>query len=853
MSIFDSMRLGESASATNEGRQKWRELWLKQESNETQKDLVDVQRTQVDVDRERVINDGRRIGLEESKDRYQRHKDAYDNAMTMLPNMTFDEALQFVEDFEDTNPFKSQLRAGVYSQTINADPTQASNYLNNILNLPVGQTFLLPAAIDSARALGRRMGWSDETIVEMVETLEEWHAHLGGEQEFTRRNEMERMVADLANVRASTDNIYAETDKTRAFTAGIIQDTSFKADEHPEVMRQLRAVSSRMEHEEVIAAAQAGQIDERLAAELNVLLAQLSLAEVDVQIAERTIRAVVNRITAESEIVEEEARHLVATGLVRDAIVQGNLDHLETSISFLEEQTEGQRLANSLTEVEVERAGLALDTQTYSLLATMVERGDAAVIRATAGRLLGILNVPEDLVDGIVESMATEAGQTGDRRVRMARFAEEIARADSLVARRTINARVRTANAGARNADAEADLNRWLADSAQDRHDTAVRLQERGLDIEERKLTQMIRNAASGAGTTTSEFTLTSAWSKANTLTGWDSRRFQEQVGELLELDAHIDALQAAMRPGGGGSVLVLEQLAAQGYPGIDITDPVGSYNYLVNRLNGSRQILTNNATAFITAFLSHGQIPEAHMIGMLGNEREWVEAWARVTGERPPAPSDAGEPAGDTTRETPITPEIEARLGVSAPLHAGQDPVFAAAAVFESLESEGLLEGTGITRPSQLVPHLARVRTQQESDRNLLNDARWLVVAYDTHLDLNDSNSINRVIQNELNPRISWLQEHLTPRAILGLVTPSTHDPLFIRVRLPEIIQEISFNTGLSEDELTAKGVLYPASGGVRVNAETLLSVINSSLTRANTAVGTLQRHDADRVQGRR
>ena len=243
-------------------------------------------------------------------------------------------------------------------------------------------------------------------------------------------------------------------------------------------------------------------LPDQLQAELRVLDAQAQELESANELFNRVMEYTVRRAAAETGMSEEDLRHQLATASVKDALVQGDLDHVRAVINYTISNTALTDATRDLTREQIAALGLDMAATRIEIASTLAESGQTALLR----------ELLPDLMEGLVDTSVIP---------RLTDALVEIA--DSNMSHRNkmeaANARIAIAEAGLmefREADAprSAAFDRWIGHTQiaqgwrsleidgerlefdRDRHGDVVRLEEWGLRIRERELDAYIQSLA---------------------------------------------------------------------------------------------------------------------------------------------------------------------------------------------------------------------------------------------------------------------------------------------------------------------------------------------------------------------
>ena len=477
---------GSAASATNDSLLQWRQLWQQQDATNKQYDLAQQQMTfqaaqQRDQQafQERLANaqNDFNLGVLERKELF----DVSQIALDMMPNMTLDQQWSQVEALEQIgSPLVHIARNTVQASLFN-NFEDAVSLVDSVFTAPLGTAFTPAFVRQAADAVISRSGMGEEEAVAFREELEaaltarqgdaeEWD-NLGWE---TARTGLNQARANVLETQANVYNLNAQTQR-------IFQDTQFEADKHGFIIDSMdlqnQLMGLQVNREEMVN----GNLPAQMAAELRNLNAQTKGLENGNELFNRTVEIQVQTMATQLGITQEQLRHDVATGMTRDAIVQGDLDYLRATIDYVGQQELESVARTEGLHVSAEAARLDMSNTRVSILTQLVEMGRPDLLTAVGGDLIAGLDVPEGERAQLLASLA----ETANSRLSNS---EKVERAN-----------VQVAMAEARYAEWNADTaaERWQSDA--DRADRALDLQAEGLAIERTRVGAYQASLASGS------------------------------------------------------------------------------------------------------------------------------------------------------------------------------------------------------------------------------------------------------------------------------------------------------------------------------------------------------------------
>ena len=413
----------------------WRRLWMQEEEAERRHDLAERQllqqkeladrnynlardqmahqmdlQTDAQAFQQRMAEDLRlhELGL---LDREEKLK-VSEMAINLMPTMSLEGQWQQVEHLEQMGSPLAATARGVVRQGIFQDPNQAIAMVDTLFTAPPGTPFTPEFVEQAARAVIRVTGMEGETADDFMkdvktalerraEEREEWN-----EMEWaSARTSLRQSQANLADTRATT----RETDQR---TANMLQQYDINEEQRGEILESLRLSNVALASENAMAQIREGFLPQMMAAQLGNILATTQGIENQNRFFEETFENMVEDVVNATAISREEARHIVATGAVRDAAAKGDLELLKATIAHTHSHTDLLDAQSGALSQQMQEARIAMATQ-------LVEDGHADLIGALADDLFSDLGLSTEQQAELVEGLKDTANSRMSHREKM--------------------------------------------------------------------------------------------------------------------------------------------------------------------------------------------------------------------------------------------------------------------------------------------------------------------------------------------------------------------------------------------------------------------------------------------------
>jgi len=704
---------GSAAQATNDSLLQWRQLWQQQDATNKQYDLAQQQMTfqaqqqkdaQAFQERLAKAQEAFQLGVLDRNELFEVSKIALDQMANMTPEQQWAqvEALQGLG-----SPLLSVAQNSVRTSLFD-NFSDAVNLVDSVFTAPIGTAFN-PAFVGlAADAVIARSGMQGEEAEAFRNQLDEALAARGGDAEEWNALQWDSARTSLSQARANVDQTVAQTTQIDAQTAQIFQNTQFDADKHGFIVDSLELQNRLLTLEGNQLELVNGNLPAQFSAELRNLEARTRELDNGAELFNRTLEHQVRTFAAQTGIAEEELRHTLATGLTRDAIVQGDLDYLRATIDYVGAQ-EAESIARAEgLNVSTDAARLDMTNTRVAMVTQLVELGRGDLLAQVGGELFAGLGIPEDAQGELLASLR----ETADSRLSSAEKIEK--------------ANVQVALAEARHAT-------WQAATAEEQrrfdNDIATQrlaLEQQGMALEEQRLQGYLNslNAPAPGSVSIPTSDIHNAVKNGIGISVGDLNSATSNYNGWVQADQTMMGMVAA-NPDGTFEVRDREGLAAlaQQY-GIDasLMDPQETARALQTLITVERNTTRSRAEAdtlaYARAFIQEsGRIPTAGELGFETGDPIYTAAIQRIPGlTLLPDASDA------------VTLDLENLAATLSP-SIGEDGILfgGASAVYEDLlatHGETALEAAGIFDASAVLPILQRASAEYQQDFNLATAA---------------------------------------------------------------------------------------------------------------------------------
>jgi hypothetical protein len=465
--VFGALFSGQAAQTTDESLRRWRQLFQAEEQMELQREQLEQTAT--------LQEDSQAHAIELAKLQAQLANENLDRQEAFKVGETL-----FTSQEEGRTPLDQQY---AIAETLSASGNRwAKLYEDNIRSSLNGSSEDTIAAIDALftakpgdkfNAIQYRAaapayanfagleGKERENFIQQVNDLVSHYNSLGAEVEDAAMRRLEAEVtnleetvnatrANIASTKAGTELTKAQTVSVGTNTARTLQLMEQDKELHPLLMEGQRQQNALWEQQTIRETIQNGVLPEQLAANLALSWEQVKEHKLANDYTLATFNDMVRKVQSEADISEENARHLVATGLLRDALKSNELDRGIQLLTTMGLEEEGQRLANENARLSNEGQELKNKELRLSMLNTLAQEGRPEQVAALGEILLAPLGFSE-------EDNASILGR-----------AQELAGQRQVTISDLEGLQVKVAEAEARSKVANADLDEWKAANAEE-------------------------------------------------------------------------------------------------------------------------------------------------------------------------------------------------------------------------------------------------------------------------------------------------------------------------------------------------------------------------------------------------
>jgi hypothetical protein len=832
---------GAAAQATDQSLRSWRELWERQSAREQQQKQFEQTLT---FQREQQLNQQAfQERLQKMQQEFQLgvldRNEAFkigELALEQLPTLDLDAQWNVANILQETGNPLAPLISNSIRQGLFDNPSQAIAEIEALFTAEPGTKFNPVRVRMAADVYAARAGLSGperDAFFQNVESLvEEYNS--GAEEIDTLK--VEALRTTVAQGKASLAKTEAETARLDADTQAIFQGMNFEADKHQFILDNLALNNALLKTQANIAQLQYLHLPQEMAANLRLLHAQAQQLENGSELFQRTLEHQVRQIAAAADLGEEEARHAVATGLARDAIVFGNLEQLRAAIDLTRAQTELVAAQAGLTEAQADLAILAGSETRISIMNDLVELGRGDLIRAVGPDLLTGLGLDDRAQAEVLDQLVEIANRRGDRQERIDEANAVIAMAQANVAERTVDARVRQEDATARQMESGARV-------AERTEDIAVAMAQTDLEYSQwrnrvAESQRQFDNWAKAYGLQTDrmqaeayaasvrhqtmpkDLSVAEIHNAVRTATGINLNNIQDAVSDWRNAEADLLRFRHLVRE---GNVAEIHELANRyGFSPDNLENAEAYLELLVaNRKSHAEGLVTS----YVDAGLSYGTMFTPEQLGLERDSPVYHNAVRTYPFVRPTYEGVGGE----------VWRTVDKLAGVIAPQVAGvgDSSLGHAKAVYDQLRESYSLEElgmAGIHQPSDLVDFLNQAAREHgaNAEAAAAGAQRVSQILGGTPVDLNNrdvrENAIKVLESNSMG--LEAIANKISNANFGGSFLPGLWTAYPDDQTLRQLGRDLVAVSGMSREELTQLGVLDP-QGRIR-SKQAALTFIN-------------------------
>ena len=640
---------GAAAEKTNESLLEWKKLFALEEANQRTADLQErqlgIQQAQLDWDKERQrLIDQYNLGVIE---RGERERFAQTTIELMKDDRTSaEQRYTYWRSLSDMGSMYAPTAEALLKDRLMVTPREGLSLLNQVANAKPGDMFDRTFVQMSATAVAQSQGWDQEQTQDYVDN---YMAILDGLE--SGKEQMDQALLDEATLKnnqlaATIEATEANTALTQTQTQAIATELGWKAEDRPYELRILASQAGLLETQQFVEAFKANKMPEEWEAQNRLLWAEISKAENANQLFESTFKYQVRQVAAAAQISEEEARYLVATSGIRDALAQGELDRVRATTDLINQQVLSEKANTDLLWGQVDALSVEQTSTKVGIIGALVESGNSALLRELAPDLLAGI-VGEDRVAGLVDSLGSIASQNLESDQKLAAANATMAHWQAEYAEETFVARVNQADAESRLAIQQADT--YMADREWNRY-----LQEQGLLMDQDRTKAYIASlqpVAMKGGSPTNTIDVLNAVQDS---TGWSTGKIAEYRTNIIDAQTELAEVRSLVSP--NGSVNTTSELAMK-YGITSAEDVAAVVGRMEARVNALQDNLVSGYQQIISGGMSRGMFFTAADLGFANDDPLFGRAWARMGMIRTDDSAGFTDPVtGETVPGSPVT-----------------------------------------------------------------------------------------------------------------------------------------------------------------------------------------------------
>lgn len=656
--------------------------------------------------------------------------------------------------FANASPIAARYYAtaqGLMRSNIVADPQEALEWLHtNVMNAAPGAGVSVDTVRLYAEGVADFQGWTGQQREDFINMYVKSAEALNAERPEVRDAYLDGMRLNNAAIQQNIDESKSLVETRQSEMEIQLARLGMDQESHAVAMEQAPYITSALASQATIAALEAENMPYQLQVANRTAWLNLQEAEQRSAVYGDILTAELRSATAEADINEETARHLIATGDLRDAMVQRDYDRAGADLDWVLQQMKESDMRIRAGEQAMDMNALSMQETRLSMLATLVEFGNADLVRGRGAELLAGV-VDEELIPGVIESLATQAEQRGDADLKQAQAmatlttaqaAKEEQTIDSYVAFNqaqadvatgTVDSSIRISNAQAAQLEAQATLSQFAVDTFYEDREFQRNLAERGMSLDERAFEEHNRQwwadyglradalelqrqkAAAEAAGNPGMFKM-EVMEEIADATGWDLRQVQTQIDEYGAVRAEALELQNLLADPNWKPEEVSETANHWGF--VSRYEAEARLASLLAQSESLEAGAITGTQAIIRAGMAMGVLFDHNDFGVKPDDEIYTEAWRRsgVAYEH----SDFSDPANPQVASVAeLGSEAAGRLETFVHAYVrNHDPTSDATvgprAVYDLLAAEfggSALREAGIDSPADLVPFLNEAR----------------------------------------------------------------------------------------------------------------------------------------------
>lgn len=673
------------------------------------------------------------------------------------PTLSLEDRRVIIEglgQFASASPIAARYYAtaqGMVRSNIVADPQEALEWLHtNVMNAAPGSGVSVPTVRLYAEGVADFQGWTGQQREDFINMYVESAEALNAEKPEVRDANLETMRLNNAAIQQGIDESKSLVQTRQSEMEIQLARLGMDQESHAVAMEQAQYITSALASQATIAALEAENMPYQLQVANRTAWLNLQNEEKRSAVYGDILTAELRSAVAQADINEETARHLIATGDLRDAMVQRDYDRAGADIDWVLQQVEESDMRVRAGEQAMDMSTLSMQETRLSMLATLVEFGNGDLVRARGEELLAGV-VDEELIPGVIDSLATQAEQRGDADLKSrqamailttAQAAKEEgtidsyiaqARAEADVATGTVDSSIRISNAQAAQLEAQATLSQFAVDTFHEDREFRMNLAERGMSLDERAFEEQTRQFWADYGLRVDALELQrqklaaeTAGNAANykiavmddiaNATGWDLRQVQNQIDEYATVRSEALELQRLLTDPDWKPEEASETANRWGF--ISRYEAEARLASLLARAESLENGAITGTQAIIRAGMSMGVLFDHNDFGVDPDDDIYTEAWRRsgVAYEHSNF-SDPTNPQVANVSELGI--EASGRLSTFAHAYVRNfdptaDATIGPETVYTLLSSEfggSVLREAGLDSPADVIPYINEAR----------------------------------------------------------------------------------------------------------------------------------------------
>lgn len=504
--MFGGSFAGSAAQGLNQALLDWQRIWLAEEEMEKQDQRAREQREfeELRLEWEKERTAAAEAGADARFERQQEWEELSTLWASFEKSESASARAAMVDAFKGTRLYNAAV--GAASMDLFANPMEATAFLKEVTNAPVGSRYS-PELVKTAAEVSGRFGLNLEgdELQDYINRHVEWANTL--DEEFTEERARQREALDLETQQARA-NLEDTQSRTKLSDAQVRQiDANIELGKKHDMREESRLLWEGEAHQKnMLMLQQEYDQNERI----NPLLVESLSYDNDGKLFERDIREATKDVTIqrildeaglvgiERQLKEIELEFAYGTAELEVAILQGNSDHIAATIDSIRQNIKESEARITSAGIDDEIALAELKEKRITTFTSLMGAGHIDLARKYAHEFVADV-VGEEGIDALLDSMAERAQRQLDTETATLESARVLAYWETHFAEQNAKNESRILAAQADDAETRASYSAELIASQIEANNASVRASDANVALQQAKISEILSSGGGGA------------------------------------------------------------------------------------------------------------------------------------------------------------------------------------------------------------------------------------------------------------------------------------------------------------------------------------------------------------------